>query len=77
MTTATIATPIFSYFSNLTRSVDNLIGAVLLIQPSIFVESLSKAIAMMRCMSGQESRQISPARLEELRAIMGLEPLAK
>jgi hypothetical protein len=71
MTTATIAVPFFSYFSNLARATDNLVGAALLIKPSVFAECFGQAIAISR-VAGEEGTKLSPGQLQELRKMMGL-----
>lgn len=76
MTTATIAVPFFSYFSNLARAADNLVGAVLSIKPSVFARCFSEALAMSR-VAGEEGTRISPRQLQELRKMMGLDAAAK
>lgn len=75
MTTATISTPFLSYFSNLINAADNLLGAVFLIKPSTFADSFTKALAISR-MVGQ-NRQISPRKMQEIRKMLGIEPVAE
>jgi hypothetical protein len=75
MTTATLAYPSASYFSNLSRAADNLVGAVFSIKLTEFAACFREARAMGRVVR-EEGIPVTARQMQALRAAAGVEQAA-
>lgn len=73
MNTATLKSSSYSSNSSLSARLDDLLGALLSVKPSVIAASFSEAMAASGTLGADELSNVSPQRVRRARQAMGLD----